>query len=96
MNTDDILCVGSTGPFYLTNIIGRNRNLINQDIISAIIHGFEKFANKMAEYNINIMLTGGETADIGDLTKTLTLDAVAASFISENNYIDNRIFRMVM
>ena len=44
----------------------------------------------MAEYNINIMLTGGETADIGDLTKTLTLDVIAASFISENNYIDNK------
>lgn len=90
MNTDDILCIGSTGPFYLTNIIGRNRNLINQDVISAIIQGFENFANKMSEYNIDIMLTGGETADIGDLTKTLTLDAVAASFISENHYIDNK------
>jgi phosphoribosylformylglycinamidine cyclo-ligase len=90
MNTDDILCVGSTGPYYFTNIIGRNKNLINQDVIAAIIKGFEKFTNKMAEFDIDIILTGGETADIGDLTKTLTLDAVAASFISENNYIDNK------
>ncbi|MDD3755040.1 MAG: AIR synthase-related protein [Bacteroidales bacterium] len=90
MNTDDMLCVGITGPFYLTNIIGRNKNLINLEVISAIIRGFQNFSEKMAEYDINLILTGGETADIGDLTKTLTIDVVAASFISENDYIDNK------
>lgn len=78
MNLDDIICTGATGPFLLSNTIGRNKHLIPGEVIKAIIDGFEECITTMAEYGVNIKFTGGETADVGDLVKTLIVDSTVA------------------
>ena len=78
MNLDDIICTGATGPFLLSNTIGRNKHLIPGVVIKAIIDGFEECIATMAEYGVNIKFTGGETADVGDLVKTLIVDSTVA------------------
>jgi phosphoribosylformylglycinamidine cyclo-ligase len=89
MNTDDLLCVGVTGPFLLSSTIGRNKNLIPGEVIGAIIDGSEAFCESMREYGINIVTTGGETADVGDLVRTIIVDSTLAARAKRNDIISN-------
>lgn len=78
MNLDDIICTGATGPFLLSNTIGRNKHLIPGAVIKEIIDGFEECIHTMSSYGVKIKFTGGETADVGDLVKTLIVDSTVA------------------
>ena len=75
MNTDDLLCAGITGRMVLSSTIGRNKNLIPGEIISALIQGTEEFLEKLRSFGIDIRLSGGETADLGDLVRTIVVDS---------------------
>jgi len=88
MNTDDLLCIGATGPFIVSNTIGRNRFLIDDKIVQAIIEGYSNFASTMALTGIGIYLSGGETADIGDLVRTLVVDASVFCRLKRKDVID--------
>lgn len=74
MNIDDMLCVGATGPFTYSSTIGRNKNLVPGEVISAIINGTQAYFDRMKEYGIDIHLMGGETADVGDVVRTVIVD----------------------
>lgn len=74
MNIDDLLCVGATGPFTYSSTIGRNKHLIPGEVISAIINGTQSYFNRLGEYGIDVHLMGGETADVGDLVRTVIVD----------------------
>jgi phosphoribosylformylglycinamidine cyclo-ligase len=89
MNTDDLICVGAIDEMVLSSTIGRNRNKIPGEVISEIIAGTEEFAAKMACYGINIRLTGGETADVGDLVRTVIVDSTVCARIKRDSVIDN-------
>ncbi len=91
MNTDDLLCVGVTGNILLSSTIGRNKNLIPGEVISAIINGTEKFLSRMREWGIDIRLTGGETADVGDLVRTVIVDSTVTARIKRSDVIENNI-----
>lgn len=78
MNTDDLLCVGATGPFTYSSTIGRNKNLIPGEVISEIINGTQAYFNQLAEYGIDVHFLGGETADVGDLVRTVIVDGTMA------------------
>ena len=75
MNTDDLLCVGATTVFLVSNTIGRNAHRVRGDVISALIDGYEACAEMLRGYGIQIELTGGETADVGDLVRTVIADS---------------------
>ena len=75
MNTDDLLCVGATSGFLLSNTIGRNAHRVKGDVISALIDGYESCAAMLRGYGVEITLTGGETADVGDLVRTVIADS---------------------
>ena len=75
MNTDDLLCVGATSGFLVSNTIGRNAHRVKGDVISAIIDGYEACAEMLRSYGVELTLTGGETADVGDLVRTLIADS---------------------
>ncbi len=79
MNLDDLLCVGITDNILLSSTIGRNKNLIPGDVISEIIAGTEEFLAKLRTHGINIYSTGGETADVGDLVRTVIVDTTVVS-----------------
>lgn len=89
MNTDDLLCVGSIKNFCFTSTIGRNKNLINGDIISSIINGTSEIFNELKKLGINIHYMGGETADLGDLVRTIIVDGNITSRINKKSIIDN-------
>ena len=74
MNIDDLLCVGATGPFTYSSTIGRNKNLIPGEVISEIINGTQSYFDTLADYGIDVKLMGGETADVGDLVRTVIVD----------------------
>jgi phosphoribosylformylglycinamidine cyclo-ligase len=78
MNTDDLMCAGSTGPFIYSSIINRNKYLIPGEIIQAIIQGAQEFMEKMKHHDIHIFYLGGETADLGDVVRTITVDGTMA------------------
>lgn len=78
MNTDDIICTGATGPFLLSNTIGRNKHLVPGEVIKEIIEGFEQCIDNLNDFGVDIKFTGGETADVGDLVKTLIVDSTVA------------------
>lgn len=78
MNTDDLLCVGATTGITLSSTIGRNKHLIPGEVIGAIINGTEEFLEKMRSYGVGIYSTGGETADVGDLVRTIIVDSTVA------------------
>lgn len=78
MNLDDIICTGAFGPFLLSNTIGRNKHLIPGEVIKEIIEGFEECIETISEYGIDIAFTGGETADVGDLVKTVIVDSTVS------------------
>ena len=75
MNIDDILCVGAIDNMFLSNNIGRNSNNISGDIIATIIDEYFSYSNKLTELGLNVIMCGGETADVGDVVKTILLDA---------------------
>jgi len=89
MNIDDLLCVGATNNFVLSSTIGRNKHLIPGEIISAIIDGTREFAETMQAYGIHIELAGGETADVGDLVRTIIVDSTVFARMPRNEVIDN-------
>ncbi|MHA1294120.1 MAG: AIR synthase related protein [Promethearchaeota archaeon] len=88
MNIDDILCVGATGPIYFSNNIGRNKKFISGDIISTIISEYHSFSKKLTSLGLDIKICGGETADVGDLVKTIIVDACAFTSMKRNDVID--------
>lgn len=89
MNTDDLLCVGVTGPFLLSSTIGRNKNLVPGEVIAAIINGTEEFCQRMRDLGIDIYTTGGETADVGDLVRTIIVDSTLAARAKRSDIISN-------
>ncbi|MEO6882660.1 MAG: AIR synthase related protein [Bacteroidia bacterium] len=89
MNTDDLLCVGATDNILLSSTIGRNKNLISGEVISAIINGTENLLEELRNYGIGIYSTGGETADVGDLVRTLIVDSTVVCRMKRSDVIDN-------
>lgn len=74
MNIDDLLCVGATGPFTYSSTIGRNKKLIPGEVISALINGTQSYFDRLQQYGIDVHLMGGETADVGDVVRTVIVD----------------------
>jgi len=91
MNTDDLLCVGVTDDILISSTIGRNKNLIPGSVIAEIINGTEEFLENMRNLGINIFLTGGETADVGDLVRTIIVDSTVTARIHRDQIIENNI-----
>ena len=89
MNIDDLLCVGATDNIMYSSTIGRNKKLISGDVISSIINGTEELINEFKEYGVNIYTTGGETADVGDLVKTIIVDSTVITRLKKTEVIDN-------
>ncbi|WP_411768344.1 AIR synthase related protein [Winogradskyella sp. A3E31] len=89
MNIDDLLCVGATDNIMLSSTIGRNKNLIPGEVISAIINGTEELINDLKTYGLTIHSTGGETADVGDLVRTIIVDSTVTARIKRSDVIDN-------
>lgn len=91
MNTDDLLCVGVTDNILLSSTIGRNKNLIPGEVIAAIINGTEKFLAKLRDMGVGIWSTGGETADVGDLVRTIIVDSTVTARMPRNEVIEIKI-----
>ncbi len=89
MNIDDLLCVGATDNILLSSTIGRNKNLIPGEVISAIINGTNDLVNELAEMGVNIYPTGGETADVGDIVRTIIVDSTVTCRMKRSEVIDN-------
>ena len=89
MNIDDLLCVGAVDNIMLSSTIGRNKNLISGDVIKAIIEGTEELITEMSNYGVNIKSTGGETADVGDLVRTIIVDSTVVARMKKSDVIDN-------
>ena len=89
MNLDDLLCVGITGDILLSSAIGRNKHLIPGEVIAAVINGTEEFLASMRDLGIGIYLTGGETADVGDLVRTIIVDSTVSCRLKRSLVIDN-------
>ncbi len=89
MNTDDLLCVGAIDNILLSSTIGRNKKLIPGEVISAIINGTENLLEQMRSYGIGIYSTGGETADVGDLVRTIIVDSTVVCRMKRSEVIDN-------
>ena len=89
MNIDDLLCVGATNDIMLSSTIGRNKNLIPGEIISAIINGTEDLIAELKNFGISIHSTGGETADVGDLVRTIIVDSTVTARMKRCDVIDN-------
>jgi len=89
MNLDDLLCVGATDNILLSSTIGRNKNLIPGEVIAAIINGTEEILEELRSYGIGIYSTGGETADVGDLVRTIIVDSTVTCRMRRSDIIDN-------
>jgi len=89
MNIDDLICVGATGPFLLSSTIGRNKNLIPGKVISSIINGTEELIKEFKSFGLEIISTGGETADVGDLVRTIIVDSTVTCRMPRKSVIDN-------
>ncbi len=89
MNIDDLLCVGSVDNIMLSSTIGRNKSLINGDVLSEIINGTEELLNDYKKLGINIFSTGGETADVGDIVRTIIVDSTVVARMRRSDVIDN-------
>ncbi len=88
MNIDDMLCAGATGPYLLSSTIGRNRALVSGEVIAAIIGGFDDFARHMGGFGVEISVGGGETADVGDLVRTVVVDATCCARLPRADVLD--------
>ncbi|MEY3968220.1 MAG: hypothetical protein RL137_1125 [Bacteroidota bacterium] len=89
MNIDDLLCVGATGPILVSSTIGRNKLLIPGEVLAAIINGTEELLEELRSYGIDIHSTGGETADVGDLVRTIIVDSTVVCRMPRNKVISN-------
>ena len=89
MNIDDLLCVGATNNIMLSSTIGRNKNKISGDVISAIINGSEELLKDLKKFGVTIHSTGGETADVGDLVRTIIVDSTVTARMKRSDVIDN-------
>lgn len=89
MNLDDLICVGATDHILLSSTIGRNKNLITGEVIAAIINGTEEILAELREMGINIYSTGGETADVGDLVRTIIVDSTVTCRMKRDEVISN-------
>lgn len=89
MNLDDLLCVGAVDNILLSSTIGRNKNLIPGEVISEIINSTEVLLSELREHGIGIYLTGGETADVGDLVRTIIVDSTVVCRMKRDEVIDN-------
>jgi phosphoribosylformylglycinamidine cyclo-ligase len=89
MNIDDLLCVGATDNILLSSTIGRNKNLITGEVISAIINGTEELIADLKKHGVDIISTGGETADVGDLVRTIIVDSTVTARMKRTDIIDN-------
>jgi phosphoribosylformylglycinamidine cyclo-ligase len=89
MNLDDLLCVGATDNILLSSTIGRNKNLIPGEVISAIINGTNELCEELSSMGVHIYPTGGETADVGDLVRTIIVDSTVACRMKRTDVIDN-------
>jgi phosphoribosylformylglycinamidine cyclo-ligase len=89
MNTDDLICVGAIGPMLLSSTIGRNKNLITGEVISEIIGGTEDVLQMLRDHGVEIYSTGGETADVGDLVRTVIVDSTVIARMRRDQVISN-------
>lgn len=89
MNTDDLICVGATGPMLLSSTIGRNKNLIPGEVIAEIINGTEEVLQMLRDHGIEMYSTGGETADVGDLVRTVIVDSTVITRMRRDQVISN-------
>lgn len=89
MNIDDLLCVGAVNDIMLSSTIGRNKNLISGEVISAIINGTEELIEELKAHGVTIHSTGGETADVGDLVRTVIVDSTVVARMKRSQVIDN-------
>ena len=89
MNVDDLLCVGATGNILLSSTIGRNKYLIPGEVIAAIINGTNELCDELAQLGVNIYPTGGETADVGDIVRTIIVDSTVTCRMKRADVIDN-------
>lgn len=89
MNVDDLICVGATDNIMLSSTIGRNKNLIPGEVISALINGSEELISELADHGITIRSTGGETADVGDLVRTVIVDSTVTARMKRTDVVNN-------
>ncbi len=89
MNIDDLLCVGATDNILLSSTIGRNKLLVPGEVISAIINGTQELIDELGRHGVNIVSTGGETADVGDLVRTIIVDSTVTCRMRREDVIDN-------
>ena len=90
MNIDDLLCVGATDNILVSSTIGRNKNKIPEEVIAAIIQGTEEILEDLRSYGLNVYSTGGETADVGDLVRTIIVDSTVVSRMKRTDVISNK------
>lgn len=90
MNLDDLLCVGATDNILVSSTIGRNKNLVPGEVISAIINGTEELLAELREMGVSIYSTGGETADVGDVVRTIIVDSTVTCRMKREDVIDNK------
>ncbi len=88
MNLDDLLCVGATGPFIFSSVINRNKNLISGEVLQQIIEGNHEFFIKMKQHGVDIVYMGGETADMGDVIRTVSVDSTIACRMKRSDVIE--------
>ena len=93
MNTDDMLCAGSVGPFVFSNTIGRNAFRIPKEVLAAILEGMERFFDMLSDHGVAARNAGGETADVGDLVRTIIYDATAYARLPRKEVITNEDIR---
>ena len=89
MNLDDLLCVGAIGPILVSSTIGRNKNVIPGEVLSEIINGTEELLQELRNYGLDIHSTGGETADVGDLVRTIIVDSTVVCRMKRSDVISN-------
>jgi phosphoribosylformylglycinamidine cyclo-ligase len=89
MNVDDLLCVGATDNILVSSTIGRNKNLIPGEVISAIINGTNELCEELSSLGVNLFPTGGETADVGDIVRTIIVDSTVTCRMKRSDVIDN-------
>jgi phosphoribosylformylglycinamidine cyclo-ligase len=89
MNIDDLICVGATDNILLSSTIGRNKNLIPAEVLSAIINGTEELIEELKTFGVSIHSTGGETADVGDVVRTIIVDSTVTARMKREDVIDN-------
>ena len=93
MNLDDLLCVGITDNILLSSTIGRNKNLIPGEVIAAIVNGTQELLDELEHWGVKIVSTGGETADVGDLVRTIIVDSTVTARVKRDDIIDNANIR---